>query len=127
YPARVAGTLPDVKLIVLLRDPVLRAISHYHHDVNNKKIKSPRGLLEMVVAEGGELWPELTHRLMSEIGWTQAPITPLPGERWPRGYIRHGLYTQRLLPWLEYFDRSRILILKSEDMFANPRDTYERT
>jgi hypothetical protein len=127
FPARVAGTLPDVKLIVLLRDPVLRAISHYYHDVNNKKLRSPCGLLETLVAEGAELLPELTHRLVSEMGWRQPTITPLPGERWPRGYIRQGLYAQRLLPWLEYFDRSRMLILKSEDMFANPRETYERT
>ena len=125
-PARVAATLPDVKLIVLLRDPVLRAISHYHHDVNHK-IRSPHGLLETMVAEGRERCPELTDRLASEIGWSQAPIVPLPGERWPPLYIRDGLYAERLAPWLELFDRSRMLILKSEDLFANPRHVYERT
>jgi hypothetical protein len=125
-PARVAATLPEVKLIVLLRDPVLRAISHYHHDVSHK-IRSPRGLLETMVAEGWARWPELTDRLVSEIGWRQTPITPRPEERWPPLYIRDGLYAERLAPWLERFDRSRMLILKSEDLFANPRDVYERT
>jgi hypothetical protein len=124
--ARVAETLPDAKLVVLLRDPVLRAISHYHHNVN-KKIAGAHGLLETMVAEGGEQWPELTERMLSEIGWRPTPITPRPGERWPQLYIREGLYAERLAPWLERFDRSRMLILKSEDLFADPREVYERT
>ena len=32
-PKRIHGLVPDVKLIVLLRDPVDRAISHYFHEV----------------------------------------------------------------------------------------------
>ena len=34
-PARIAGLLPDVKLIFMLRDPVNRAYSHYWHLVNS--------------------------------------------------------------------------------------------
>src|SRR2546423_14798695 len=32
-PERVRATVPDAKLIALLRDPVDRALSHYHHEV----------------------------------------------------------------------------------------------
>lgn len=31
---RMAGVLPDVKLVMILREPVARAVSHYHHDMN---------------------------------------------------------------------------------------------
>jgi hypothetical protein len=34
-PARIAGLLPDAKLIFMLRDPVTRAYSHYWHLVNS--------------------------------------------------------------------------------------------
>src|SRR5690606_33886153 len=36
-PQRIKDLLPNVKLIILLRDPVERAISQYHHE--NKKTK----------------------------------------------------------------------------------------
>lgn len=32
-PRRIAALLPDVRLIYAVRDPVRRAISHYHHEV----------------------------------------------------------------------------------------------
>ena len=32
-PKRVAGLMPQMKLIVMLRNPVDRAYSHYHHEV----------------------------------------------------------------------------------------------
>ena len=35
-PGRMKGVLPDVKLIVILRNPVDRAYSHYHHMLRRK-------------------------------------------------------------------------------------------
>jgi hypothetical protein len=64
---------------------------------------------------------------MSEIGWDKETVTPHPGERWPPLYIRDGLYADRLSPWLKRFGPSRMLIMRSEDLFADPRDVYKRT
>jgi len=125
-PDRVAGAFPDVKIIALLRNPISRAISHHYHDVNNK-VRPPRELADSLAAEGMTLQPELTARLMSELGRTSPPISVSPEEKWPPFYIRGGFYAEHLSRWLHLFDRSQILILKSEDFFANPRDVYART
>ncbi len=47
--ARIAATLPDVKLIVMLRNPVDRAYSHYWH--NRSRAKEPLGFADALSAE----------------------------------------------------------------------------
>jgi len=125
-PARVASVLPDVKIIVLLRNPIFRAISHYYHDAS-RRVGDPGGLAAYLVAEGMELQPELTNRLMSDLGWDKRPINPPSEGARPPIYIRSGFYADQLSNWFRYFDRDQMLILKSEDLFANPRDVYART
>lgn len=125
-PDRVASVLPDVKLIALLRNPIARAISHHYHDVTHG-VRAPRELTDSLVAEGMGLHPQLTNRLISELGLGKPSINPAPGERWPPFYIRGGFYADNLSRWFEVFDRRQMLILKSEDLFASPRDVYART
>jgi hypothetical protein len=125
-PERVASVLPDAKIIALLRNPVARAISHYHHDIKNN-VREARNFADYLVVEGAELQPQLTSRLVSELGHATRPIDPSPKELWPPIYIRQGLYADQLSNWLKHFSRDRMLILKGEDLFANPRDVYART
>jgi len=33
------------------------------------------------------------------------------------------MYSKRILPWLDQFERDKVLIIKSEHMFANPSHT----
>jgi hypothetical protein len=125
--SRVASVLPQAKIIVLLRNPVHRAISHYYHDLR-KKIEPTDELAASLVAEGMEIQPELTNRLVTDLGWSKpSPINPLAEKGQLSSCIRGGLYVDLLAHWFKYFDRDRVLILKSEDLFANPRDVYART
>ncbi len=53
YPAssvRIASLIPNVKLIVLLRNPTERAISHYFHNI--KKGRDQKQILEAMKVEG---------------------------------------------------------------------------
>lgn len=50
-PARIKRVLPDVKLIYLVRDPVARAVSHYHHAaLHGRDAPQPKSLV------GSKLW-----------------------------------------------------------------------
>ena len=101
----VAGRLkrynPALKLIVLLRDPVERAISQHR----------------MERARGNEHLP-LWLALLSE------PVRlRLPGDAGHRdshlrrhSYRRRGLYTGQLRNLYRFFDRERVLIVRTEDL-----------
>lgn len=53
-PNHVLNYDQNVKVIIILRNPVARTISHYRHLYNNKKISNGTGILEAV-----EQFPEL--------------------------------------------------------------------
>ena len=124
-PARVLSVLPDAKIIVLLRDPVARAISHYHHDINIG-VRERRELVDYLAFEGMKLRPELTSRLISHSEWAARPMKPSADEPWPPTYIRQGLYAEQLENWFKYLSRDQFLIMKAEDLFADPKSAYAR-
>jgi len=126
-PERVARAFPDAKIIALLRDPIARAISHYHHKIN-KRVGESRELAACIVGEGMELQPELTTRLTTELHWLPDRVKTLASNSHPPAYyMKRGFYAEQLQNWFKYFDRDQMLILKSEDLFEKPRETYART
>ena len=105
---RVFQNCPDVKLIVLLRNPAHRAISHYYHW---RSFNWESRTLEDAIEEDIE-------RLK---GKTDIIIGEEPGN-----YIVHGLYIVHLKKWLEIFPREQILILKSEDLYVETAQTMKQ-
>jgi hypothetical protein len=97
---RMYQHLPEARLILMLRDPVKRAISHYGHRISN-------GLEKRTIEDA----------LLSSEGRE-------PGLR--NFYKTRGLYAEKLSEFLRYYDRSQFLILKSEELFAQPADVYGR-
>jgi hypothetical protein len=116
-PARVAETLPDVKLIVLLRNPVDRAYSHYQ--------KMCRMGVERLSFENALAAEE--RRLAGE----QERLASDPDYRSDHhrrhAYIARGLYADQLERWFAIFPRDRFLVLLAEDYFARPAETYAET
>jgi hypothetical protein len=113
-PERMAGVVPEARLIALLRNPVERAYSDY----------------QMVARKDRE------HRTFEEaIEWEMG--RPLGGEdgafehedlvRVPPNYryLSRSRYAEHLLRWAEFFPREQMLVLKSEDFFDNPRQTLK--
>jgi len=103
---RIKSHYPEAKLIVLLRDPVERAISHYWHVRRSRGEKLP--LLEALKAEEGRLEPIWKHQCYNTRAfkdWT---------------YKARGLYAKQLRVYFEHFPRSQFMILQSETLFANP-------
>ena len=101
---------PALRLIVLLRDPVARAISHYY----------------MEKGRGGEQRP-LWLALLLEPFRLRRP----PGPRHPESaarlhsYRTRGLYARQLRNLFRSFARDRVLILRHEDLLEH-HDTVLR-
>ena len=101
---RLAVAKPEIKLIVLLRDPVERAHSSYVHlcRAGSEDAGSfERGLAledERVAANFSFLWH----------------------------YRRASRYAEQLKPYFERFPREQILVLHHEDFLARPENVFRR-
>ena len=113
-PYRIAETLPDVKLIALLRDPVERAYSHYQHEV-------ARGFEDLSFDEALEREPE---RLAGEVERMRSDPAYNSFALQHHSYLSRGLYADQLEVWYGLFPREQILVLRSEALFSDPEKTY---
>lgn len=123
-PARVAATLPQVRLIVLLRDPVERAYSHYQ--MMSRTGRERLGFEEALAAEPQRL-EGIEEALMAEEGLLLPSGSRAHHHHRHRAYFARGLYADQLERWLEHFAREQMLVLKAEDLLGRPTDTYAET
>lgn len=114
-PSRTAQTLPSAKLILLLRDPVERAYSHYQHNVRT-------GREDLSFEAALEMEPE---RLDGEVERILAdPNYPL-FKHMHYSYLDKGIYLPQIQRWLAVFPKENLLILKSEDFYRDPAGVLE--
>jgi hypothetical protein len=113
---RMARVLPDVKLIVLLRNPVDRAFSHFWH-------QAKRGFEDLSFEEAVAAEPA---RLQGELEKVLADERYVSFERHHHSYLARGRYAEQLEGWMERFPRDRFLVERSEDFFADPSTVYGR-
>lgn len=113
-PDRVAATLPDVRLIALLRDPVARAYSVYHHFLRRGRETLP---FDQVVGRELDL-------LRSAAASPGAPDRLGPDGR--PSILGTGLYAEQLERWLARVPPERLLVVCSEELFAAPAAAYAR-
>jgi hypothetical protein len=115
-PYRVRGLLPDVRMIVLLREPVERAISHHNHMVDV-------GIEDLPFEEAIEREPE---RLARDL----ARLDRFPLHRCEEflnySYLARGRYAEQLEVWFSAFHRDQFLIMDSESLFADTEATLAR-
>lgn len=109
---RIAATLPEVKLVALLRDPVERAWSHYQHSVRRGVERLP--FRDALAREEERLAGEIER--MRQPGYRGGAYEAF-------SYVSQGRYAEHLRPWFEHFPRERILIVRAEEMFAAPGAT----
>jgi hypothetical protein len=109
-PERVRSALPDVRLIVLLRDPVARAYSHYQREVAVGA--ESLSFEEALDAEPGRLAGE-EERLKRDAGYNSFAHRNF-------SYVARGLYAEQLRRWFALFPRDQVLMLRSENLAGNP-------
>lgn len=113
---RVYKCFPDVKLIMMLRNPVKRAWLHYNLEVAIGCEK-----LEFEKAIHSE--PD---RLKGEIDKIRSDDGYYSFNHQHYSYLSRGIYVEQIKNWLDYFPREQLLILKSEDFQANPGKEFAK-
>lgn len=114
-PARVKETLPQIKIILLLRDPVLRAYSHY----NMIKAIDPAGSFKVALELEEERISSASKKILENPRYYSM-------EHQTYSYLSRGLYYKQLTSWLKYFRLEDMLILKSEDFFENTKGELKK-
>ena len=109
-PERVAEALPNVKLIVLLRDPVERAYSHYANEVARGYEELP--FERALDREAGRLKGE------SEKLETDPSYYSFAHQHY--SYLARGLYLEQIVRWRSFFRRDQLQIQSAERFFADP-------
>ena len=103
---RLCKHFPEAKLIVLLRNPINRAFSHYQMSVKN-------GFEKLSFEEALESEDErmiLGHNLDHKHNYLHQRL----------GYRSKGIYVDQLKKWLALFPMNQIHIVQSEELFSNP-------
>lgn len=114
-PQRVRALLPDARLVLLLRDPVDRALSHYNHEVALGR--EPFSFEEALAQE-----PERTDGELARLGDTRY----FSHAWWDFTYLARGRYAEQLERWLGVFPREQLLVLASEQLRQDPAAAYAR-
>lgn len=106
-------TLPDARLIVMLRDPVERAHSHYRKNLAGG---SRPAAFESCVERG--------------IAWASEGV--LDADRFVRRggrgeeVVARGLYAPQLEAVFRHFPREQVHVLRSEDLYGDPHGTTQQ-
>jgi hypothetical protein len=110
---RIRKLIPDCRLIVLLRNPVERAISHYYHSF--KKGRETLPLMDALQQESTRIDDEWA-TILNDKNYTSRAHNVY-------SYCQRGKYADQLLRYFEHFDRDQILIIDSDDFFSQPQET----
>ena len=102
-PAKIHKVSPQAKIVIMLRDPVDRAFSHY--------------LLK--VQEGAERRPFLKavqeDYALKQKGWWISNL-----------YVELGLYTAQVRRYMEIFGEDQVKVFLFDDLNRNPEDLFSR-
>lgn len=109
-PQRVQEVVPEARLIVLVRNPVDRALSQYNHEVALGREALP--FEEALDAE--------EERLRGEQERMAADPRYFSREWWSHTYKARGRYAEQLERWLAVFPREQLLVLPSDDLGSEP-------
>lgn len=104
---RIHQCTPNAKIIILLRDPVERAISHYYH-VKRHGFES-LSFEEALNKEQQRLAPCYVNSNFKD------PAFRL------YSYQARGMYLQQIKSYYQHFNQSQILILNSDDLFSQAK------
>ena len=107
---------PRLKLILVVRDPVDRAYSHYQMEYRWGRETLP--FEEALLREERELDAELAQIAAD-------PLTTSP-RLLTCSYVARGRYADQIERWLELFPREQLLVVASEELLADPAAVVSR-
>ena len=109
---RILHSAPHAKLIVILRDPVQRAYSHYQM-VRKMGIESEPTFERALEKEKGRLNGE-KEKITGNVHYKSLPHKMM-------SYLERGKYADQLASYINLFGRDNIHIIISESFYQNPQ------
>lgn len=116
-PQRLQQVVPGAKLILLMRDPVKRAYSHYQMKQRRVGLED-KPFLEALQCEEQRLAGELDKTL------ADPAYQSLPRRHW--SYLARGRYLEQVQAMQAHFPAEQLLILRSEDLFKDAASVLAR-
>jgi hypothetical protein len=111
---RIHESIPNARFVVLLRNPVDRAYSHYN-------------FLNLTERTAGFDPLSFDQAVREEENRLPLPRdTEFTFEYKKYSYKARGRYYEQLSRWLEYFPLDQFLIIETEELSGNPRGTLEK-
>jgi hypothetical protein len=109
---RINQVLPNVKLILLLRNPIDRAYSHYNHEKNrgNEPLNSFEEAIELDDERYQIMFSKFKNNEIKEFN-SKLYLSP---------YIRMGQYISEIKILFNIFPKKQILILETNDLHKFP-------
>jgi hypothetical protein len=112
---RVASSLPRARVVILLRDPVRRAFSHYQE--RRKAGVETLSFPEALRVEDRRLAGEES-RMNGDPGYYS--------RAWDwYSYRTRGEYAGQVQRWFDALGRHRVLVVRSEDLYSDPTRTLD--
>lgn len=112
-PQRIKEHLPNVKFIVLLRNPIERAYSHYYHELRNGNETITD--FNTAIEKESERIDKNYHRMTRDSSFYDPNVRRF-------AYIKKGIYADQFERWFVYFKPCRFKIIESNRLFKNPKD-----
>lgn len=126
-PRRAHKICPWVKLVVILRDPVARAYSHY---TMLDAVKGLNVTFEEFIEEDWEWMKQVglvgNNKTLTREEEDNAWMEYFEHPNWYELPLGRGLYEIQLRRWFKFFPRRQFLILKSTDLDHNRSDTMRQ-
>lgn len=114
--SRLKKLYPDIKLILILRNPIDRAISSYYKQ-RKLEIEDLDSIEKAVTAE--------THRLKDSME-NMLIKADYDFNHKNYAYLERGMYYENLKRWQSLFDESQLLIFEFEELFGNLNYNYKK-
>lgn len=114
---RIYNLIPDVKLIVLLRNPVDRAISSYFH-------QQQKGREKLSLEKALDAEEERLAKFKRKLGY--GLLSSKSSKKYRQfSYKERGLYAQQLRTFFQYFPKEQIWIEQAERFFTETQNVLQ--
>jgi hypothetical protein len=115
-PRRIRETVPHVRLIALLRNPIDRAYSHYNHMLRRGIETLP---FEEAISKEEERLRGEKERMLEDENYYSF-------NHQHYSYLSRGIYVDQLRAWFQHFPRDQMFIAASEEFYRDPHSILEQ-
>ena len=116
----------DIKFVILLRNPIDRAYSHFHHS-RKRFFKRRTGSFAEELETFEETIKVEDIRLQNDL--KELETDPYYNALYLQAYsyLARSRYVEQLVRWFKFFPKDKFLILRAEDFYTDPQCIFEQT